>query len=57
MSNERETRSVCYLLVSPVPRTGPGAEVLSVCQMEAAVCLGMNGPGRKVEQDGAREQS
>ena len=46
-----------YPLVSPVPRTGPGAEVLSVCHMEAAVCLVMNGPGRKVEQDGAREQS
>ena len=52
-SNERKTLSLCYPSVSLVPRTGPGAEVLSVCQMEAAMCLVMDGPGRKIEQDGA----
>ena len=52
-SNERKTLSLCYPSVSLVPRTGPGTEVLSVCQMEAAMCLVMDGPGRKIEQDGA----
>lgn len=39
--------------MSLVPRTGPDAELLRVCQMKATTRLAVDGPGRTHEWDRA----